>query len=163
MKKYLFGFAAVIALGFSACTDDEPVNDGPAVSPIVAKWEVTDITVRGQDSITDGMVFDSSLNRTYNPNELTLDLRVNGDIISTSTNGNVIEKDTTQYTYNAPVLKINGALKVMDLDIDKSEFYVTFNGDNIMLKGKEIYQSIDLGVGFPITAKITTDINAKKK
>ena len=163
MKKYLFGFAAVIALGFSACTDDEPVNDGPAVSPIVAKWEVTDITVRGQDSITDGMVFDSSLNRTYNPNELTLDLRVNGDIISTSTNGNVIEKDTTQYTYNAPVLKINVALKVMDLDIDKSEFYVTFNGDNIMLKGKEIYRSIDLGVGFPITAKITTDINAKKK
>ncbi len=43
MKKYLFGFAAVVALGFSACTPDEPANDQPTVSPIVAKWEVTNV------------------------------------------------------------------------------------------------------------------------
>jgi hypothetical protein len=163
MKKTFLGIASVVAfaLGFTACTPDEPTP--PAVNPIVAVWEVTDITVRGQDSISNGMLFDSTLNRTYNPNELTLDLRENGDIISTSTIGNVIEKDTTQYTYNAPILKINGELKVMDFDIDKSEFNVTFNGNNIMLQGKEIYQNIDLGIGLPVTAKITTNIIAKKK
>ena len=160
MKKYLFGFAAVVALGFSACTPDEPANDQPTVSPIVAKWEVTNFSSRVQDSITGGMLLDTTIIEDYAADELVFDFRANGDAITTETFEGEIESDTTFYTYTAPILKLyeeKGNMK------DFQEFTVTFNGNNVMLKGKPMYESLDLGVGFPVTVKFTIDINAKKK
>ena len=160
MKKYLFGFAAVVALGFSACTPDEPANDQPTVSPIVAKWEVTNVSTRVQDSMTGGMLLDTTIIQDYAANEFVLDLRANGDAISTTTEDGETEIDTTFYTYTAPNLKIYDEKGNMT---DFQEFTVTFNGNNVMLKGKPMYESLDLGLPIPVTVKFTTDINAKKK
>lgn len=160
MKKYLFGFAAVVALGFSACTPDEPANDQPTVSPIVAKWEVTNVSTRVQDSMTGGMLLDTTIIQDYAANEFVLDLRANGDAISTTTEDGETEIDTTFYTYTAPILKLYEEKGNMT---DFQEFTVTFNGNNVMLKGKPMYESLDLGLPIPVTVKFTTDINAKKK
>lgn len=157
MKKYLFSIAAVVALGFSACTPDEPTVDQPTVSPIVAKWEVTDVTNRVQDSITNGMLVDTTIILNYATNELVLDLRANGDAINISTEGGETESDTTFYTYTAPILKLYEDKTDMT---DFQEFTVTFSGNNVSLKGKPMYETMD---GLPITLKITTSINAKKK
>ncbi len=160
MKKYLFSIAAVVALGFSACTPDEPANDQPTVSPIVAKWEVTNFTTRVQDSMTGGMLLDTTIIEEYAANELVLDLRANGDAISLETIDGETESDTTFYTYTAPILKLYEEKGNMT---DFQEFTVTFNGNNVMLKGKPMYESLDLGLPIPVTVKFTTDINAKKK
>ena len=160
MKKYLFGFAAVVALGFSACTPDEPANDQPTVSPIVAKWEVTNVSTRVQDSMTGGMLLDTTIIQDYAANELVLDLRANGDAITLETIDGETESDTTFYTYTAPILKLYEEKGNMT---DFQEFTVTFNGNNVMLKGKPMYESLDLGLPIPVTVKFTTDINAKKK
>lgn len=157
MKKYLFSIAAVVALGFSACTPDEPTVDQPTVSPIVAKWEVTDVTNRVQDSMTNGMLVDTTIIQNYATNELVLDLRANGDAISISTEGGETESDTAFYTYTAPMLKLYEDKADMT---DFQEFTVTFSGNNVTLKGKPMYDAMD---GVPITLKITTSINAKKK
>lgn len=158
MKKYLFSIVVVIALGFSACTPDEPTP--PAVNPIVAKWEVTSVSYRMQDSISNGMLLDTSEIMEYAANELVLDFRANGDAISTTTEDGESESDTSYYTYTAPILKLYEEKGNME---DVQEFTVSFSGNNVMLKGKPMYESVDLGVGFPVTIKITTDVNAKKK
>jgi hypothetical protein len=161
MKKYLFGFAVVVALGFSACTPEEPTQNQPTVSPIVAKWEVTNVSSRVQDSITGGMLLDTTIIEDYAADEWVFDFGANGYAITTETLADgAIESDTTNYTYTAPILKIyeeKGNTK------DFQEFTVTFNGNNVMLKGKPMYESLDLGVGFPVTVKFMIDINAKKK
>lgn len=159
MKKYLFGFAAVIALGFSACTDDEPVNDGPAVSPIVAKWEVTDFTTRVQDSMTNGNLLDTTISETYAANEMVIDLRANGDAITTYEEDGMMDSDTGYYTYNAPILKLYEDKSDMT---DFNEYTVTLSGNNVALKSKDFYETMDFG-GFPLTLKIGLTINAKKK
>lgn len=157
MKKYLFSIAAVIALGFSACTPDEPNTDDPAVSSIVAKWEVTDVTTRVQDSMTGGMLLDTTIIQYYAANELVLDFRANGVVISIF-GGNTESSDTTPYTYTAPILKIYEDIE------DFEEFTVTFSGNNVMLKGKPIYQTIEEeDYPIPITVKFTTNVNAKKE
>jgi hypothetical protein len=160
MKKYLFGFAAVVALGFSACTPDEPANDQPTVSPIVAKWEVSDYTVRVQDSITNGMLLDTTIIQNFAADELVFDFRANGDAITSETFDGETESDTTFYTYTAPILKLYEEKGNM---VDFEEFTVSFSGNNVKLKGKPAYDALDIGVGFPITVKYTMDINAKKK
>jgi hypothetical protein len=38
MKKYLFGFAAVIALGFSACTEKDPIVEPPSIN---GNWKLS--------------------------------------------------------------------------------------------------------------------------
>lgn len=157
MKKYLFSIAAVIALGFSACTPDEPNTDDPAVSSIVAKWEVTDVTTRVQDSMTGGMLLDTTIIQYYAANELVLDFRANGVVISIF-GGNTESSDTTPYTYTAPILKIYEDIE------DFEEFTVTFSGNNVMLKGKPMYQTIEEeDYPIPITVKVTTNVNAKKE
>jgi hypothetical protein len=160
MKKYLFGFAAVVALGFSACTPDEPANDQPTVSPIVAKWEVSDYTIRVQDSMTGGMLIDTTIIENFAADELVFDFRANGDAITSETFEGETESDTTFYTYTAPILKLYEEKGNMT---DFQEFTVTFSGNNVMLKGKPMYESLDLGLPIPVTVKFTTDINAKKK
>lgn len=157
MKKYLFSIAAVIALGFSACTPDEPNTDDPAVSSIVAKWEVTDVTTRVQDSMTGGMLLDTTIIQYYAANELVLDFRANGVVISIF-GGNTESSDTTPYTYTAPILKIYEDIE------DFEEFTVTFSGNNVMLKGKPMYQTIEEeDYPIPITVKVTNNVNAKKE
>lgn len=158
MKKYLFSIVVVIALGFSACTPDEPTP--PAVNPIVAKWEVTNFSSRVQDSITGGMLLDTTIIEEYAADELVFDFRANGDAITTEKYDGEIESDTTFYTYTAPILKLYEEKGNMT---DFQEFTVTFNGNNVMLKGKPMYESIDLGLGFPVSVKFMIDINAKKK
>lgn len=158
MKKYLFSIAAVVALGFSACTPDEPTP--PAVNPIVAKWEVTNFSSRVQDSITGGMLLDTTIIEEYAADELVFDFRANGDAITTEKLDGETESDTTFYTYTAPILKLYEEKGNMT---DFQEFTVTFNGNNVMLKGKPMYESIDLGLGFPVSVKFMIDINAKKK
>lgn len=158
MKKYLFSIAAVIALGFSACTPDEPNTDDPAVSSIVAKWEVTDVTTRVQDSMTGGMLLDTTIIQYYAANELVFDFRANGVVISIF-GGNTESSDTTPYTYTAPILKIYQSEDIEDFE----EFTVTFSGNNVMLKGKPMYQTMDLGLPIPITVKVTNNVNAKKE
>ena len=160
MKKYLFGFAAVVALGFSACTPEEPTQDQPTVSPIVAKWEVSDYTVRVQDSITNGMLLDTTIIQNLAADELVFDFRANGDAITSETFDGETESDTTFYTYTAPILKLYEEKGNM---VDFEEFTVTFSGNNVKLKAKPAYDALDIGVGFPITVKYTMDINAKKK
>lgn len=157
MKKYLFSIAAVIALGFSACTPDEPNTDDPAVSSIVAKWEVTDVTTRVQDTMTGGMLLDTTIIQYYAANELVLDFRANGVVISIF-GGNTESSDTTPYTYTAPILKIYEDIE------DFEEFTVTFSGNNVMLKGKPMYQTIEEeDYPIPITVKVTNNVNAKKE
>lgn len=158
MKKYLFSIAAVIALGFSACTPDEPTP--PAVNPILAKWEVTNFSSRVQDSITGGMLLDTTIIEEYAADELVFDFRANGDAITTEKYDGETESDTTFYTYTAPILKLYEEKGNMT---DFQEFTVTFNGNNVLLKGKPMYESIDLGLGFPVSVKFMIDINAKKK
>ncbi len=70
------------------------------------------------------------------------------------------KSDTTFYTYTAPILKLYEEKGNMT---DFDEFTVTFNGNNVMLKGKPMYESVDLGLPIPVTVKFTIDINAKKK
>ena len=140
MKKYLFGFAAVIALGFSACTDDEPVNDGPAVSPIVAKLDVTDINSRVQDSMTNGNLFDTTISETYAANEMVIDLRANGDAITTYEEDGMMDSDTSYYTYNAPILKLYEDKSDMT---DFEEYTVTLSCNNVALKGQDFYETMD--------------------
>ena len=159
MKKYLFGFAAVIALGFSACTDDEPTTDTPTVSPIVAIWEVTDITSRVQDSMTNGNLIDTTVSQTYAANEMVIDLRANGDVITTFDEDGMIDSDTGYYTYNAPILKLYEDKTNMT---DFEEYTVTLSGNNVALKGKPFYETMDFG-GFPLSLKISVTLNAKKK
>jgi len=159
MKKYLFGFAAVIALGFSACTDDEPTTDNPTVSPIVAIWEVTDVVTRVQDSMTMGNLLDTSIAETYPAGGLIFDFRSNGDAISTITEDGEIDIDTAYYTFTAPTLKIYEDKNDMT---DYEEYTVTFSGSNVTLKGKPFYETMDFG-GFPLSLVITPTINAKKK
>lgn len=159
MKKYLFGFAAVIALGFSACTDDEPTTDNPTVSPIVAKWEVTDITSRVQDSMTNGNLLDTTISEMYAANEMVIDLRDNGDVITTYDDNGMIDSDTGYYTYTAPILKLYEDKSNMT---EFEEYTVTLSGNNVALKGKDFYQTMDFG-GFPLSLKISITLNAKKK
>lgn len=159
MKKYLFGFAAVIALGFSACTDDEPVNDGPAVSPIVAKWEVTDVSSRVQDSMTNGTLLDTTISEMYAANEMVIDLRANGDAITTNDDGGMMDSDTGYYTYSAPILKLYEDKTDMT---DFEEYTVTLSGNNVALKGQDFYETMDFR-GFPLALKFSVTINAKKK
>jgi len=159
MKKFLFGFAAVIALGFSACTDDEPTTDNTNSNPIVAKWEVTDISTRVQDSMTGGNLLDTTISESYSAGEFVIDLRDNGDAITSETYDNETTYDTAYYTYTAPVLKLYENRTNM---VDYEEYNVTLSGDNVALKSNPFYETMDLG-GLPVALKITATINAKKK
>jgi len=132
----------------------------PTVSPIVAVWELTDATIRVQDSITGGLLLDTTIIETFAANEAFMDLRANGDAINISTDGGVTESDTTFYTYIAPTLKLYDEKGNME---DFQEFTVTFSGNNVMLKGKPVYEALDLGFGVPVIVKFTTNLNAKKK
>ena len=159
MKKFLFGFAAVIALGFTACTDVEPTTDNTNSNPIVGKWEVTDISTRVQDSMTGGSLVDTTIAETYSAGEMVIDLRENGDAITSETMDNETSYDTAYYTYTAPVLKLYEDKNNM---MDFEEYNVTLSGDNVALKSNPFYETVDFS-GLPLTLKITATINAKKK
>lgn len=156
MKKYLFGFTMVLAVVFTSCTKDEPADNSTTTSPIVAKWEVTDMNIRLQDSMTGGQLFDTAVIESYAAGEMVIDFRSNGDVITSYENGS--EADTMYYTFTAPVLKMYED-KTMTGEFE--EYNVTFSGNNAAIKAKDFYETFDAG-GFPITMKTSMTINAKK-
>ncbi len=151
--------AAVIAFGFSACTDDQPTdNNNTTSSPIVAKWEITDFTTRVQDSMTNGMLLDTTVTETYVAGQSVIDFKSDGKVITTSNDAGMIEIDTATYTYNAPTLKIFEDPTDMT---DYQEFEVSFSGNNVSMKAPDFYETLDLG-GLPLAIKVSLTINGKK-